>query len=551
MKWIFFCFIVFTLQVSFAQSSVIEKRYKEEQKKLVEFEQKLNQLKQTLTEKGEIPKDNFDYVGLESQYKLQKKNFKIAEKAWKIQQKEALKQQVLEEKQKAEQLKKQQLANARQENQSASTDLITMTDKEKVKVLKKDIKRLQAYKKQLIQEAIETQQNPANNSKIQETETYIVKKQTELISLGYQVKAQKENKAKETKPINKKVKQKQDQSKSPAKAENTKPSQQTVDVAGEPQALVDEVKQMKKEIRTLKKKGKEIDFQIYSDPENSDLLNQKSEINKKLLVLQQKLEILKAKEFSANQSEKINAKQVKKKQKEIKQVEQNLPDNAPLVIDEEKVESLKNQLKQLKNQKKELSVALKSDPQNQTVHDELLTTLRLIDAVKQQISIEKKGKFVEQAQVNTTQKPISSPLQENQQQQQAEINSNSTPEVNVKTEEVAVDVPAIGLNTILFDKFSSEIKESYHLYLNHIAKQLIEHPHLVLSINAYTDNSEKERVSRELTAKMAKEVARAFLKRGIPAERLIVKARGSKNPVGDNKTYFGQIRNRRVELSFQ
>lgn len=548
MKWIFFCFLMFTLQFSFAQVNVIEERYQEEKQRLVEIETKLNKLEQSLLANGEIPKDNFDYVGLESQYKLQKKNFKIAEKTWKIQQKEAVKQQKLEEKRKVEQLRQEQLT-ATKENQSntdiTSSDLGTMTDKEKVKVLKKDIKRLQAYKKELIQEAVETHKDPTKNSKIQETDAYIVKKQAELIFLGHSVNVGK------TQP---KLKNKSNAKKKSKKIENENTAdiehanqinEQTLNPVLE-DVLSNQIKQKKKIIRSLKKKNKELDFKLYSDPENDRLRTEKEQIETEINKNTESLNQLKAKFSMKQQSQKQVEKQEKESQKKINQIQNNLPQHEQLVIDTQKIEELKQQLKQLKTQKKELTNALSQNPDSQKINDDLATNLRLIDAVKQQITIEKSGKIIKQANDNQQKQRVN-------ENYPAETSSTQNPhqQVSEANQKETLPIPEIGLTTILFDKFSTEIKENYQLYINYVAKQLVDYPYLVLSIDAYTDNSEKERIAKELTTNMAMEVARAFLKRGISAKRLNIKARGSKKPIGDNKTYFGQIRNRRVELSFQ
>jgi len=117
-------------------------------------------------------------------------------------------------------------------------------------------------------------------------------------------------------------------------------------------------------------------------------------------------------------------------------------------------------------------------------------------------------------------------------------------------EQPTIAIPSIGLSTILFQKFSTEINTDYDLYLNYVAKQLQENPALLLKVSAYTDNSEKQRISMQLTAGMANSVRQAFMKRGIPPQRIILDPQGSRNNLGDNKTLLGQSRNRRVELSF-
>lgn len=559
MKWLFFCFLVLSFQISFAQSSAIEKRYKEEKQRFVEIETKLNKLEQSILASGEIPKDNFEYVGLEGQYKLQKKNFKIAEKAWKTQQKENLKLQKLEEKRKAEQLKQEQIGAIKKQQASTektSSDLATMTDKEKIKVLKKDIKRLQAYKKQLIQEAVETQTDPTQNPKIQETNNYIVKKQAELISLGQSVKLEKTQQNQKSNSKKKEKKENSSTKNNHSQTNNHSTSWKNNEID---ETLPNQIKQKKKVIRSLKKKSKELDFQLYNDPNNEQLRNEKVKIETELNQQSKIINQLKAKLSAEQQSLKQIEKQEKESQKQIEVIQNKLPEHAKLVIDTQKIEELKKQLKQLKIEKKELTNALRQNPESQKINDNLATNLRLIDAVKQQISIEKNGKIIEHSATNQSvqeKKTISINNQNIENAPLETLNENTTQrettEIEQGTEvEETLSIPEIGLTTILFDKFSTEIKNDYQLYINYVAKQLIDHPHLILSIDAYTDNSEKERIAKELTTNMAKSVAREFLKRGISAERLNIKAKGSKQPVGDNKTYFGQIRNRRVELSFQ
>ena len=122
--------------------------------------------------------------------------------------------------------------------------------------------------------------------------------------------------------------------------------------------------------------------------------------------------------------------------------------------------------------------------------------------------------------------------------------ANTTPSIPHK------QVPTIGLETILFAKFSTEVTADYGQYLNYVAKQLNDDPELRLVIDAFTDNSEKNKVSKELTEKMAHNTAQQFVTRGISPERLIVRAFGDKQAIADNSKFFGQARNRRVELSF-
>lgn len=141
------------------------------------------------------------------------------------------------------------------------------------------------------------------------------------------------------------------------------------------------------------------------------------------------------------------------------------------------------------------------------------------------------------------------PQQKSSPKVESAVNQPTQPAVETKIE-AKKPVPKIGLQTILFAKFSTEVDEKYGKYLNFVADQLIDNPELRLVIDAYTDDSEKNKISKDLSEKMAHNTAQAFVNRGIPPERLIVRAFGSNRPIADNSQFFGQVRNRRVELSF-
>ncbi len=146
---------------------------------------------------------------------------------------------------------------------------------------------------------------------------------------------------------------------------------------------------------------------------------------------------------------------------------------------------------------------------------------------------------------------ISQQVEQYQEQQENYSNTNSftTEEYNYAANE-PIRIPEIGLTTILFPKYVTEVPQEYELYLNFVAKQLQQNPYLKLQIESYTDDSDKIKVSMNLTTEMANSTVQEFVNRGIDPNRLLVKANGSKRPLGDNGNFFGQARNRRVELSF-
>ena len=114
----------------------------------------------------------------------------------------------------------------------------------------------------------------------------------------------------------------------------------------------------------------------------------------------------------------------------------------------------------------------------------------------------------------------------------------------------AYTMPAIGLHTILFERYATKLSSDYDEYINYVARQLRDNPQLSLEVNSYTDNTEKNKISMQVTAAMAGSVRAAFMQRGVHPDRLILKPQGSRKPIASNDTILGQNRNRRVELGF-
>ncbi|MDR2688347.1 MAG: OmpA family protein [Azoarcus sp.] len=68
------------------------------------------------------------------------------------------------------------------------------------------------------------------------------------------------------------------------------------------------------------------------------------------------------------------------------------------------------------------------------------------------------------------------------------------------------------------------------------------------TIEGYTDSTGSESYNHKLSLQRAEVVARYISELGVPYENLTVKARGTANPVADNRTASGRAQNRRVVL---
>ncbi|MBX2845104.1 MAG: OmpA family protein [Saprospiraceae bacterium] len=208
-----------------------------------------------------------------------------------------------------------------------------------------------------------------------------------------------------------------------------------------------------------------------------------------------------------------------------------------------RLKQAKKELKALKKQQKEVVNQALMQGRNPQTAPEVVRVSNAVTAKQNEILALQNGSAP--ATPSTPQQAIVD------QKPQQPIAFETTPTSQPSTETVtASPIPTIGLSTILFQKFSTAIDPSYDLYLNYVAKQMLENPNLLISVNAYTDNSEKQRISMQLTAGMASSVRQALVSRGINPNRIILNPQGSKNAIGDNKTLLGQSRNRRVELRF-
>lgn len=104
---------------------------------------------------------------------------------------------------------------------------------------------------------------------------------------------------------------------------------------------------------------------------------------------------------------------------------------------------------------------------------------------------------------------------------------------------------------ILFQKGSVKLHASSFAALDEVAAVLKANPKLRLAINGYTDNSGSASANQQLSQKRADAVKKYLNDKGIAIDRLSAKGHGPANPIADNKTEAGRIKNRRVELNLQ
>lgn len=122
-----------------------------------------------------------------------------------------------------------------------------------------------------------------------------------------------------------------------------------------------------------------------------------------------------------------------------------------------------------------------------------------------------------------------------------------------KKEFVTVDTTPAGIRLTIpnlqFKPDSAELLGGENERLDKIAQVLKEVPDCKLLIEGHTAAVGKESGELQLSKERAMAIANALIKRGVSAERLIVKGRGGTKPIADNSTNEGKAKNRRVEIT--
>jgi OmpA-OmpF porin, OOP family len=106
----------------------------------------------------------------------------------------------------------------------------------------------------------------------------------------------------------------------------------------------------------------------------------------------------------------------------------------------------------------------------------------------------------------------------------------------------------VDFRNLLFDSGSATLLPEAGVHLDNIADILKAFPNVHLDICGYTDNKGTEAQNLRLSRKRAEAIKTELVARGIASDRLTTEGLGDQNPMADNSTEVGRIRNRRVAL---
>ncbi len=122
-------------------------------------------------------------------------------------------------------------------------------------------------------------------------------------------------------------------------------------------------------------------------------------------------------------------------------------------------------------------------------------------------------------------------------------------EVGAKVDESGCKLAeVIVLKGVTFKTGSTDLTSASGIELNQVVETMNRYPTLEIKVSGYTDNRGPESFNQQLSQKRAQAVVTFLTDRGIAAQRLQAKGYGPANPIADNNTADGRMKNRRVEL---
>lgn len=122
---------------------------------------------------------------------------------------------------------------------------------------------------------------------------------------------------------------------------------------------------------------------------------------------------------------------------------------------------------------------------------------------------------------------------------------------NVSLTKKSVLTKGIVLNNINFKSGSTDLIKNSYSELDKIVSVLISNPKYTIEIQGHTDNVGSEVENLKLSQNRAEVIEKYLIEKGINKSRITSVGKGSKQPIGDNNTEEGRLKNRRVEFVFK
>jgi OOP family OmpA-OmpF porin len=116
---------------------------------------------------------------------------------------------------------------------------------------------------------------------------------------------------------------------------------------------------------------------------------------------------------------------------------------------------------------------------------------------------------------------------------------------------VPIDDKRICMFDMKFEFGSAVMEKEAEKQLDEFVDLYKKFPNMQLQISGHTDNVGSDAYNQKLSEDRAKSVRDYFLKKGVPANRMVVTGFGLKYPIDTNDTEEGRAKNRRVEVDIK
>jgi len=126
------------------------------------------------------------------------------------------------------------------------------------------------------------------------------------------------------------------------------------------------------------------------------------------------------------------------------------------------------------------------------------------------------------------------------------VENNGCPDIEKVQQTISTEA-----TQIFFASNSDKLTASSWEAINTVAGILKNNPKLIIVIEGYTDNSGTDVKNIDLSKKRAAATKKALEKSGVNASRITTVGFGPQNPIADNATPEGRLKNRRVEIKIQ
>lgn len=133
-------------------------------------------------------------------------------------------------------------------------------------------------------------------------------------------------------------------------------------------------------------------------------------------------------------------------------------------------------------------------------------------------------------------------------------NNTETKPINNTNTGTASSISTTSLNNrapALFDKGSTSISNIDQSLVKDILLYLEKNPNSLVTVNGYASSEGELAVNQKISQSRAEAFKRYLVSKGVAVNRIVAYGKGIDNPIANNDTEEGRIKNRRVEISLQ